>query len=672
MKLQLHPELQRQLELPLCQHASPEEYAQYLNSYRGSTPSTKQSLYAQARFMRAYPDLRDWFKAPLAERVGRLYTESYHAPFHRINYQSRPYLYFLALKGYASFDWEWLVGVPRLDPWNIFEETGLDLGMNLLIEEGVRQGYTAAHARQALRWVVSRIYMHNTGAGKVGINGTSLAELDTAVHQFGQRPDLTLYFGTPERYQADARNYRSHLHLVQVVFYHSGLTDTEPRRIMPQYVQRSFNKPKMEAVAKRYLAARRLTDRPATLERIDSTLRELIGWAAQAYPEIESFAELTRAHILEFLEALNARIAPKTGLPLAQSSKLRRMSCLSVFFREVATWEWEDVPVRPLLGIGDLPKVAQRIPRYIPEDELARLMVAVRELECPYQRAALLIARWSGARRNEIRRLELNCLDQYPDGTPRLHIPAGKTKQERLVPLNEEAAALIRLIQAKQPVNRGFRDDVTGKVTHYLFMQHGKVLGPNYLFDAALTQACQAAGLVTPDGKRTITPHRFRHTVGTQLAERGARLPTIMRVLGHSSATMSMVYTHISDQTVLKDYQAVLGSSATLAGPGAEIIRAGELNKSEVDWLESNFFKTALELGHCLRLPQEGPCECDLYLKCAKFVTTKEYAPRLRRRHQLELQLIEDANARGWQREVERHHSALKQMEQLLAELGPI
>ena len=56
-------------------------------------------------------------------------------------------------------------------------------------------------------------------------------------------------------------------------------------------------------------------------------------------------------------------------------------------------------------------------------------------------RTTLLIARWSGARRGEIRRLEVDCLDSYPDGTPRLRIPAGKTYQERVIPIHEEAAA---------------------------------------------------------------------------------------------------------------------------------------------------------------------------------------------------------------------------------------
>ncbi|MPZ13004.1 MAG: hypothetical protein GEU73_01025 [Chloroflexi bacterium] len=55
---------------------------------------------------------------------------------------------------------------------------------------------------------------------------------------------------------------------------------------------------------------------------------------------------------------------------------------------------------------------------------------------------------WGAARAGEIRRLAFDCLDAYRDGTPRLHIPAGKTRQERVIPLNKEAAAAIWFLQA--------------------------------------------------------------------------------------------------------------------------------------------------------------------------------------------------------------------------------
>ncbi|MFE7268899.1 hypothetical protein ACFU9B_44625 [Streptomyces sp. NPDC057592] len=118
---------------------------------------------------------------------------------------------------------------------------------------------------------------------------------------------------------------------------------------------------------------------------------------------------------------------------------------------------------------------------------------------------------------------------------------------------------------------------------------------------------------------------------------------------------MSMTYTHISDPTVLADYQAVLQPGAAVAGPLADTLRSGQLDQGALDWLKTNFYKTELELGRCLRLPQEGPCECDLYLTCAKFVTTPQYAPRLRERLCVERQLITDATDRGWEREIERY-----------------
>jgi hypothetical protein len=238
--------------------------------------------------------------------------------------------------------------------------------------------------------------------------------------------------------------------------------------------------------------------------------------------------------------------------------------------------------------------------------------------------------------------------------------------------LNEEAATavetLARMPQVQQA--RSLTDPYSGNSVRYLFVHHGRLYSADYLFDTGLRKACEKAGLpLGPSGRSSITSHRFRHTLATQLAERGARLHTIMKILGHESADMAVIYAWIGDREVLEDYQAVLGKGVSLAGFGAVKVREGKFSEQEVDWLKTNFFKTELELGHCLRLPQEGPCECDLYLNCAKFVTTREYGPRLRKRRKVELALIEDARSRGWMREVERHQCSVRRIEQLLGEL---
>jgi len=287
----------------------------------------------------------------------------------------------------------------------------------------------------------------------------------------------------------------------------------------------------------------------------------------------------------------------------------------------------------------------------------------------------VLALRETEPRRDEIRHLAVDCLDTYPDGHPRLRIPVGKGYSERSTPLHPQAAeALQPLIDiAREQHGRSRWDASAGREVQHIFIVRGKLLSKALLFDLALAEACTAAGLVDSAGKATITAHRFRHTIGTQLAEGGARIQTIMAVLGHRTPNMSILYSTLSDPTVKRQYQDALdrhlGPDVTLAGPAAEALREHRLDPEAVSWLQTNFLKTELELGHCLRTPAEGPCECDLVLTCSKFLTTSDYTPRLQARLTVEQQLIDDATERNWQREVERHTATKKRIEQLLRDL---
>ncbi|MBN9359869.1 tyrosine-type recombinase/integrase, partial [Devosia sp.] len=344
-------------------------------------------------------------------------------------------------------------------------------------------------------------------------------------------------------------------------------------------------------------------------------------------------------------------------------------SGLSVMLHDATAWEWPGAPLRPVLGPRDFPKRPNRMPRFIPGADLELLMNAVRDLPDIYQRTALIVARWSGARRSEVVRLELDCLDAYQDGTPRLRIPAGKTGKERLIPLHPEAAAAIRELQALDPPGRGFADERTGVIVRRLFSTKGRCLSAHFLFSESLEEACKAAGLVDNAGRPKYSAHRFRHTVGTELIEGSARVHTVMKMLGHTSTAMTLVYAHLSDASVREDYMKVLGPGAVVAGSLAEALRTRAMPEDSLAWLKANFFRTELELGHCLRLPDEGPCECDMYLTCAKFVTTPEYAPRLRERRQREIALADEAQIKGFQREAERHECTRRRIEQLLTDL---
>ncbi|WP_448207482.1 tyrosine-type recombinase/integrase [Azospirillum sp. sgz302134] len=659
-----------------ARHCAADEYDAFLDTLPIRPAFRRQRHNFQRRFARFWPNLEDWLSAPLAERVGRLNTQTRATVSHRVSHQARSYLYYLALTDHVRLDYEWLLAIGDLRLMDVARPLGIDLGIDELSGAVSRLGFHPDSARLAMHWAVGRIALHTGLRDPGAFRAEHVEDLLAAVRRFGERPDIGAFYGSAECYRVSpSKAWITHLHQLQLVLFHRGQVHEQPRKVMPLYAAQPSVRPEMQAVVDRWLAVRRVTDRPATVYRLGLGLRRFLEWLAVAEPEIGSFAAVTRTHVLDFFAAMASQPQSYNGrplAPLAAATRRARTSALSLFFRETAALGWDGVPGRPLIEGRDQPRPPLRIPRFIPADELATLMTAIQDLACPFQRAALLTARWSGARRGEIRRLAVDALDRYPDGTARLRIPAGKTHRERMVPLHDEAAEALRLVVAQRTggVERAFTDDLTGLPVRYLFMAHGKLLSIFYLFDTALQKACTAAGLTDAAGRGTVSAHRFRHTVGTQLAERGAKLHTIMSVLGHRSPGMSMVYARISDPEVLRDYQAVLGPGAVIAGPGAAALHTGALPAAAIDWLKTNFFKTELELGHCLRLPAEGPCECDLCLSCARFVTTSAYAPRLRERHRVELELAEDARQRGWSKEIERHCAVAARIERLLADLG--
>jgi integrase len=633
-----------------------EAYAAYLDG--GEENHRNRRLEYARRFASVYPDLSQWQQASLVEQLGS--SQPRRGPAFWCA-AARPYLYFLAQRGHLVLDWPWIIGARcHVLPFGRLPGPVQALASQLgerLCALGYGKG-SFERIERAVRYFFIRYGVAVVDVGEPELNGFA-----QALKNFREREDVVTICGSPQRLRRTLSELTTMLFRFRTALYHQGRIHQPPRRdvVRPTRLQ---VKSAMHQFIARYAQARLAHHaRPATVDKLRNSGKHLADWLAVHHPELESFAELTREQVLAYGASM---VSAGTNM----ETQITRLSSLSVMFHDATAWGWPEAPPRPLISARDLPKRPNRIPRFIPAEELDRLMAAIRTLECPYQRAALIIARWSGARRGEIARLELDCLDSYLDGTPRLRVPAGKTATERMIPLHPEAAEAIRELQALSRPARGFPDEHSGRETPRLFVLQGRRLSTGYLFDAALQTACERARLVDSEGRARITAHRFRHTVGTDLVEGGARLHTVMKMLGHTSTGMTLVYAHLSDATLREEYLRVLGPGAQIAGPLAATLRAGAMPPDSIAWLKANFFRTELELGHCLRLPEEGPCECDLYLTCAKFVTTSEYAPRLRERREREIALAGEARERGFTREVERHECTRQRIEQLLAELG--
>lgn len=123
-----------------ARHCPEAEYLAFVNGqdihpgYRGA------KLRHYRVFMQGWPNMTDWFAAPLVERVGRLPGEPHTAPSFPVSFRARPYLLFLALRGHIALDYPWMLGAGQLRVVDPAAEMGIDLGTGALIEEAIALG----------------------------------------------------------------------------------------------------------------------------------------------------------------------------------------------------------------------------------------------------------------------------------------------------------------------------------------------------------------------------------------------------------------------------------------------------------------------------------------------------------------------------------------------------
>jgi hypothetical protein len=77
----------------------------------------------------------------MKERVGRPYGEQPNYPSYEVAYRVRIYLFYLALRGYARYDWNWIPAIGRVRFRNFLREAQVDLGIEKLVEEAAALEY---------------------------------------------------------------------------------------------------------------------------------------------------------------------------------------------------------------------------------------------------------------------------------------------------------------------------------------------------------------------------------------------------------------------------------------------------------------------------------------------------------------------------------------------------
>jgi len=185
--------------------------------------------------------------------------------------------------------------------------------------------------------------------------------------------------------------------------------------------------------------------------------------------------------------------------------------------------------VRPFSG-ADQPVI-----RFLTEAEAIRLINA-----CPPDlrqlvRGALL----TGARYGELTSLEVGHVD-LDTGT--VFIAPGKSGKGRHLPLNSEGRRLFASLTAGK------------KLEDRVFLKtNGEAWGVNHQV-RPLDQACRAASIAPG-----IRFHELRHTYASLLAQAGAGLLTISKLLGHADTRVTARhYAHLCDKTLANTVSTLL------------------------------------------------------------------------------------------------------------------
>jgi hypothetical protein len=95
---------------------------------------------------------------------------------------------------------------------------------------------------------------------------------------------------------------------------------------------------------------------------------------------------------------------------------------------------------------------------------------------------------------------------------------------------------------------------------------------PRYVWRIVRDVAARA-GMTTASGRR-ITPHTLRRTFATDLLNRGVRLETVSRLLGHAATTITeQAYAQLTDHRIRMEMEEAFRTSevtaATLERPRA-------------------------------------------------------------------------------------------------------
>ena len=267
------------------------------------------------------------------------------------------------------------------------------------------------------------------------------------------------------------------------------------------------------------------------------TVRLFLTYLGAQYPEVHSLDQLRRdPHFLGWLALLRSQ-----NPPLATITRANRVIYLRCMLEELA-WTQQLPALAHLLGRGDVPRKEHHLPRPLtPEQDQLIQRELLRRNDLLSN--ALLLLRHTGMRIGECVDLSVDCLRPLGPNQWAIHVPLGKLKTERWVPVDTMVCQLVERIRSLRPPTA----PKAGRLL--LFRERGRKMLVRRI-RAALQDVVATVGIPA-----RIVPHQFRHTYGTEMLRAGVGFAGVMQLLGHKSPHMTLEYLEITQQDLQREFQ---------------------------------------------------------------------------------------------------------------------
>ena len=604
---------------------------------RGVGSST---YYAGARsFLARFPDPQRWAEQPLAAQLA-------------VGTQIHPLLNFLMYHGHLRPGYDYLL--ERRLTGVLKEGASSPLGPDIatFLDAARQLGYSI-RAREGMASQIPVRMLIETGRRLDELSDEDAEKFEEAIADREQRNGRGY------------KHYRVALFATRAVLYHLGGPISQvPRRAIParwswhEHLDGVTEELRRSMVT--YLERLSATLSRTTVSATASELAHFGRFLTSIDPDLTSFADLDRRrHIEPYLSAVAAAINHRTGEPVAVSTRRSRTQVVGRMLNAMTEWGWEDAPDRRLVFDRDSPRLPRPLPRYLPPDAARRLADALEASPNRLYADALLLARATGVRIGELLDLELDSVHEVPGQGAWLKVPLGKLASERMVPLDDETVSLIdRIVEHRSP-GRPLRHPTSGRMVEFLFTHHGRRVHAGTLRDE-LKRGAETAG-VGP-----VVPHQLRHTFATALVNSGCSLQSLMAMLGHVSAEMSLRYGRLFDATVRADYEKALTLAKDRLGP---VLPERTPVALDTDWRNAPLIKARLAGGYCVRTLAQGTCAyTNICEHCPNYRSDATFLPTLLTQRTDAASLVADAEARGWGEEAARHRRLIDRLDRLIAD----